>query len=157
MYIPSIRVNCVLCSRQRIVVVPSVLFGRSEPQGSREPSWQPGQRDHGLVQRQLGMGAEPVVREDRGAVGIRRISGGCAVRYDDHPRRVAEEKTVQTRLVFHRVLRQRRFLLQRVPVQNTGITYPQVTFNSYVRRFHLDKFITMAVHYITGCNLIYIL
>lgn len=102
------------------MVVPSVLFGRSEPQGSRKPSRQPGQRDHGLVQRQLGVGAEPVVRKDHGAVSVRRIPGGCAVRHDDHPRRIAEEKTVQARLVFHRVLRQGRFLLQRVPVQNTG-------------------------------------
>lgn len=69
---------------------------------------------------QLGLGAEPVVRQDPGLAGVCRLPGGSAVRYDDHTRRTAEGKAFQTRLVLHRVLRQRRFLLQRVPLQNPG-------------------------------------
>jgi len=88
------------------VVVPGVLLGRREPQGPRESSGQSGQRDNGLVQGQFRMGAEPVVREDNGTVGVRGIFGGRVVRHDDHPGRTAEEETVQTRLVLHRVLRQ---------------------------------------------------
>lgn len=66
------------------------------------------------------MGAESVVREDNGAVGVRGILGGRVVRYDDNSRRATKEKTVQTRLVLHRVLRQRRFLFQGIPVQDSG-------------------------------------
>jgi len=66
------------------------------------------------------MGVEPVVREDNGALGVRWIPGGCAVRHHYHPRRTTEEKAVQGRLVFHRILRQGRFLFQRIPVQNPG-------------------------------------
>jgi len=129
-------------SRQRIVVVPGVLLGRREPQGPRESSGQSGQRVNGLVQGQFRMGAEPVVREDNGAVGVRGIFDGRVVRHDDHPGRTAEEETVQTRLVLHRVLRQRRFLFQRIPVQNPGtnlLAPYETTFtckSTMVRAFH---------------------
>lgn len=93
------------------MVVQNVLFGRGKSQGPRQSPRQPGQRDNGLVPGQPGVGAEPVVREDNGAFGVRRVPGGCTVRHHHHPGRAAEEKTVQARLVLHRVLRQRRFLL----------------------------------------------
>jgi len=86
------------------------------------------------------MGVEPVVREDNGALGVRWIPGGCAVWHHYHPRRTTEEKAVQGRLVFHRVLRQGRFLFQRIPVQNPGknninyihIYYGQSTLTYYM-------------------------
>lgn len=77
--------------RQKTVAVPGVLFGRREPQGPGEPAGQPGQRDHGVVPGQPGLGAEPVVREGSGAAGVRRVSGRRAVRHDHHSGRAAAQ------------------------------------------------------------------
>lgn len=66
------------------------------------------------------MGAEPMVLQDLGTVSVRRVPGGRAVRHYHHPGRSPEEEAIQARFVFHRVLRQGRFLFQRVPVQNSG-------------------------------------